>query len=134
MSAAPDARPAGESTLRDSPAPAALRIAVHLALVGVIALGITLPTTIDTPLAGLLLIEDWGGLRNAARAYDAYLCFWLMAAISLWPDLIRLATETHADEPTHGMQGGLVRSMFALALTIYIVLVMATKAAWITGR
>jgi hypothetical protein len=29
------------------------------------ALMITLPTTIITPLAGLMLIEDWGGLKAA---------------------------------------------------------------------
>jgi hypothetical protein len=97
------------------------------------ALRITLPTTIITPLAGLMLIEDWGGLMEARWAYDAYLCFWLMAGVSLWPDLIRLAVDTHANEATHGMKGGLIRSMIALALTIYIIVVMVTKQAWITG-
>ncbi len=97
------------------------------------ALSITLPTTIIVPFAGVMLIEDWGGLANAPWAYDAYLCFWLMAGISLWPDLIRLAVDDHAGEATHGMRGGLIRSMFALALTIYILVVMITKQAWITG-
>lgn len=97
------------------------------------ALCITLPTTVITPLAGLMLIEDWGGLEEAAWAYDAYLCFWLMAGISLWPDLIRLAVDEHADEPTHGMQNALWRAMIALGLTIYIIVVMITKQAWITG-
>ena len=97
------------------------------------AFRITLPTTIITPLAGLMLIEDWGGLEQAPWAYDAYLCFWLMAGISLWPDLIRLAVDKHANDATHGMVGGLVRSMIALALTIYIIVVMVTKQAWITG-
>lgn len=97
------------------------------------ALSITLPTTIIVPLAGVMLIEDWGGLANARWAYDAYLCFWLMAGISLWPDLIRLAVDDHAGQATHGMRGGLIRSMFALALTIYILVVMITKQAWITG-
>lgn len=97
------------------------------------ALGITLPTTIITPLAGLMLIEDWGGLKAAPWAYDAYLCFWLMAGISLWPDLIRLAIDKHAAAPTHGMRGGLIRSMIALALTIYIIVCMVTKQAFISG-
>ena len=97
------------------------------------ALCISLPTTIITPLAGVMLIEVWGGLLQAAWAYDAYLCFWIMAGVSLWPDLIRLAIDSHAAEPTHGMKGGLVRSMIALALTIYILVVMITKQAWITG-
>jgi len=97
------------------------------------AFRITLPTTIITPLVGLMLIEDWGGLTQARWAYDAYLCFWLMAGISLWPDLIRLYIDDHAEEATHGMKGGLIRSMIALALTIYIIVVMVTKQAWITG-
>ena len=80
-----------------------------------------------------MLIEDWGGLVEARWAYDAYLCFWLMAGISLWPDLIRLAVDEHASEATHGMRGGLIRSMVALALTIYIIVVMVTKQAWISG-
>lgn len=94
---------------------------------------ITLPTTIITPLAGLMLIEDWGGLNAAPWAYDAYLSFWLMAGISLWPDLIRLAIDDHAEEATHGMRGGLIRSMIALALTFYIIICMVTKQAFITG-
>lgn len=98
-----------------------------------LAFRITLPTTIITPLAGLMLIEDWGGLMQARWAYDAYLCFWIMAGISLWPDLIRLAIDKHAEEATHGMMGGLIRSMVALALTIYILIVMVTKQAWLTG-
>ena len=97
------------------------------------ALSITLPTTIITPLAGLMLIEDWGGLQAAPWAYDAYLCFWLMAGISLWPDLIRLAIDAHAQDATHGMRGGLIRSMVALVLTIYIIVCMITKQAFITG-
>ena len=103
------------------------------AMIRRMALSITLPTTIIVPLAGLMLIEDWGGLRNAPWAFDVYLCFWIMAGISLWPDLIRLAIDDHAAEPTHGMMGGLVRSMAALALTIYIIVCMITKQAWITG-
>ena len=97
------------------------------------ALSITLPTTIMIPLAGIMLIEDWGGLGNAPWAYDAYLCFWLIAAISLWPDLIRLAKDDHASEPTHGMLGGGIRGMIALPLTFYIIFCMVTKQAWITG-
>ncbi len=98
-----------------------------------LAMGITLPTTIITPLAGLMLIEDWDGLQNAPWAYDAYLAFWLMAGISLWPDLIRLAIDEHAKEPTHGMLSGGTRGILALFLTIYIIFCMITKQAWITG-
>jgi hypothetical protein len=98
-----------------------------------LAFGITLPTTIITPLAGLMLIEDWGGLYEARWAMDAYICFYLMAGISLWPDLIRLAVDEHADEPTHGMLGGGVRGMLALPLTIYIIFCMITKQALLTG-
>jgi hypothetical protein len=98
-----------------------------------LALSITLPTTIITPLAGLMLIEDWGGLENAPWAYDAYLCFWLMAGFSLWPDLIRLAIDEHASEPTQGMLSGIIRGTAALVLTIYIMFGMITKQAFITG-
>jgi hypothetical protein len=56
-----------------------------------------------------------------------------MAGISLWPDLIRLFIDEHAESATHGMRGGLIRSMIALALTIYILVVMVTKQAWISG-
>jgi hypothetical protein len=97
------------------------------------AFRITLPTTIITPLAGLMLIEDWGGLMAAPWAYDAYLAFWLMAGISLWPDLIRLAIDEHAGEATHGMRSGLIRSMIALALTIYIIVCMVTKQGWVSS-
>lgn len=97
------------------------------------AFRITLPTTIITPLAGVMLIEDWGGLAAAPWAYEAYFCFWLMAGVSLWPDLIRLAIDQHAQNPTHGMRGGLIRSMIALALTLYIIVVMVTKQAWVSG-
>ena len=99
-----------------------------------LALRITLPTTIITPLAGLMLIEDWGGLRAAPWAYDAYLSFFIMAGVSLWPDLIRLAIDEHAQEATHGMRGGLIRSMIALALTIYIIVCMVTKQGFVSGN
>jgi len=56
-----------------------------------------------------------------------------MAGVSLWPDLIRLAIDQHAQNPTHGMRGGLIRSMIALALTLYIIVVMVTKQAWVSG-
>jgi hypothetical protein len=56
-----------------------------------------------------------------------------MAGISLWPDLIRLAVDEHAKEPTHGMLGGATRGTIALVLTIYIIFCMITKQALITG-
>ncbi|MBT8421827.1 MAG: hypothetical protein KJP03_01800 [Gammaproteobacteria bacterium] len=101
------------------------------AMIRKMALSITLPTTIITPLAGLMLIEDWGGLHNAWWAWDAYLCFWIMAGLSLWPDLIRLFIDEHAAEPTHGMRGGGIRGVAVLPLVIYIIVCMVTKQAWI---
>ena len=95
------------------------------------ALSITLPTTIITPLAGVMLIEDWGGLLNAYWAFDAYLMFWLMAGISLWPDLIRLVIDEHANDATHGMRGGGIRGVLVLPLVFYIIVCMVTKQAWI---
>ena len=97
------------------------------------AMGITLPTTIITPLAGVMLIEDWGGLYNAPWALDAYLMFWIMAGISLWPDIIRLAVDEHAEEPKHGMLSGGSRGIAALFITIYIIFVMITKRSFIFG-
>lgn len=101
------------------------------AMIRRMALMITLPTTIIIPLAGLMLIEDWGGLLNAWWAWDAYLCFWIMAGVSLWPDLIRLFIDSHAEEPTHGMRGGGIRGTAVLPLVIYIIVCMITKQAWI---
>ncbi len=97
-----------------------------------LALSITLPTTVITPLAGVMLIEDWGGLLTAPWAYDAYLLFWIMAGISLWPDLIRLVIDRHADHPTKGMRGGGIRGMIVLPMVIYIIVCMITKKAWIS--
>ncbi len=102
------------------------------AMIRRMALSITLPTTIIIPLAGVMLIEDWDGLLNAPWAYDAYLCFWIMAGISLWPDLIRLFIDKHAQEPTHGMKGGGIRGVAVLPLVAYIIVCMVTKQAWIS--
>lgn len=94
-----------------------------------LALSITFPTTIIIPIAGLMLIEDWGGLANAPWAWEAYFAFWLVAAISVFPDVIRLAVDEHKSEPTHGMFGGGLRGMIALVFVLYVMWCMITKDA-----
>ena len=48
-----------------------------------LALSITMTTSIIIPITGLMLMESWGGLNNAPWAWNAYLAFWAMAAISI---------------------------------------------------
>ena len=92
-----------------------------------LALGITLPTSILTPLAGMMLIGTLGGLQNNPWAYEAYFCFWIMALIQLIPDIIIVWRDKHRTKPKHGMMGGAVRGLTSTALTIYIVITMSTK-------
>lgn len=40
-----------------------------------LAMSVTLTTSIIIPVAGLMLIESWGGLHNAPWAWNAYLAF-----------------------------------------------------------
>ncbi len=94
-----------------------------------LAMGVTGTTSIIIPLAGLMLIETWGGLRNAAWAWDAYFTFWVMAGISLVPDVIRYARNRNADNVKHGMASGAIRGILALVLTVYILFVMITKVS-----
>lgn len=96
-----------------------------------LALGITLPTSILTPLAGMMLIDSWGGLRANPWAWEAYFCFWLMAAIQLTPDLITVGRNRYPEQPTRNMMGGAVRGIASTALTIYIIVCMASKSALI---
>ena len=58
------------------------------AMLRVMALSITMPTSIITPLFGLMLTNKYfGGFENAPWALHAYVAFWLMAALQL----VRLA-------------------------------------------
>lgn len=97
------------------------------------ALGITGTTSIIIPLAGLMLVESWGGLLNAPWAWDAYFVFWLMAAVSLVPDVIRYGRNRNAASPEHGMKSGAIRGITALFLTLYIMFVMVTKGSFFAG-
>ena len=96
-----------------------------------LALGITLPTSILTPLAGMMLISALGGLQNNPWAYEAYFCFWVMALIQLIPDIIIVWRDKHRTKPKHGMMGGAVRGIASTALTTYIVITMSTKTSLI---
>jgi hypothetical protein len=96
-----------------------------------LALGITLPTSILTPLAGLMLIDSWGGLRSNPWAWDAYLAFWLMAAFQLTPDIITVWRNRYPEDPTRKMMGGAARGIASTVLTIYIIVCMASKSALI---
>ncbi len=94
-----------------------------------LVLGIALPTSIITPLAGLMLIDSWGGLRANPWAWEAYFCFWVMAAMQLTPDLITVGRNRYPDQPTRTMLGGALRGIASTALTIYIIICMASKTA-----
>lgn len=87
-----------------------------------LALSITGPTAVITPLFGLMLIEEWGGLMNAPWAWDAYFAFWLMAGFSVVPDVIRYGRNRHAGDPMHGMKSGGIRGMLALVAVLYILI------------
>jgi len=92
-----------------------------------LALSVTLPTAIISPLAGVMLIESWGGLQAAPWAWDAYLAFWTMAAVSIVPDVIRYGRNRNAGKPTHGMLSGAIRGNIGTVLTIYIIWCMISK-------
>ena len=93
------------------------------------AIGITLPTSILTPLAGMMLISSLGGLRANPWAYEAYLCFWVMAVMQLIPDIIIVWRDKHRTKPTHKMMNGAIRGTVSSVLTIYIIFCMASKKA-----
>ena len=99
----------------------------------VMALTITGPTAVIVPVAGLQLVDYLGGFDPNPWAWDAYFAFWIMAGISIIPDVIRYARNRHADEPTHGMLSGAVRGMLALVLVIYILVCMIAKVSFIAG-
>jgi hypothetical protein len=98
-----------------------------------LALSITFPMSIITPGAGLLLMAYYGGLQNNPWAWDAYLAFWLMAGISIVPDVIRYGRNRNAGDPRHGILSGALRGNFGTLMVIYILWCMITKQALIAG-
>lgn len=99
----------------------------------IMCLAVTGPMAVITPLAGLMVVENWGGLAGAPWAWDSYLAFWIMCAISVVPDVIRYARNRNADEPMHGMINGGLRAMVATVLTFYIMIAMMAKVSLIAG-
>ena len=99
----------------------------------IMALSITAPTAVIVPLAGLQLVEYLGGLSQNPWAWDAYFAFWVMAGISIVPDVIRYGRNRHSEEPGHGMVSGAVRGILALVLVVYILFCMITKTGLISG-
>lgn len=99
----------------------------------VMALSITATTAVIVPVSGLMLVEHLGGLRQNPWAWDAYLAFWVMAGISIVPDVIRYGRNRHADDPAHGMASGAIRGMIALALVLYILVCMIAKVSLIAA-
>ena len=96
------------------------------------ALSITMTTSIIIPISGLMLIESWGGLHNAPWAWNGYFAFWLMAAISITPDVIRYGRNRNSGDPKHGMISGAIRGNIGTVLTLYIICCMVIKIAWVT--
>lgn len=72
-------------------------------------------------------------LAGAPWAWDSYLSFWIICAVSVVPDVIRYARNRHADEPMHGMLNGGIRAGVATILTIYIMIAMITKISLVAG-
>lgn len=104
------------------------------ALLRRLCLGVTAPTAVITPLFGVMLLEDWGGLTNVAWAWDAYFAFWLMAGFSVVPDVIRYGRNRNAGDPSHGLMSGGVRGMLALVAVLYILLYcMIAKGSLFAG-
>lgn len=98
-----------------------------------LALSITFPMAIITPLAGLFLMSYYGGLAANPWAWDAYLAFWLMAGVSIVPDVIRYGRNRNAGDPRHGILSGAIRGNFGTVMIIYILWCMITKQALIAG-
>ena len=99
------------------------------AMLRVMAMSITVPTSIITPLAGLMLVNKYfGGLANAPWALHAYISFWIMAALQLVPDLIRYAVDTHKADPKRDVKQAAIRGIGSTFLTLYIIWCMVTKS------
>lgn len=98
-----------------------------------LALSITGPTAVTTPLFGLLVVEHLGGLMTNPWAWDAYFTFWLMAGFSIIPDVIRYGRNRNADNPRHGMLSGGIRGMLALLVVLYIIICMVAKISLFHG-
>jgi len=98
-----------------------------------LALSVTAPTAVIIPLAGLMLVESWGGLHGADWAWDAYFAFWVMLGVSIVPDVIRYGRNRNAADPRHGMKSGGIRGMTALVLTLYIMVCMIAKTSLFAG-
>jgi hypothetical protein len=90
------------------------------ALLRKLCLGVTAPTAVLTPLFGVMLVDDWGGLTATPWAWDGYFAFWLMAGFSVVPDVIRYGRNRNASDPKHGLMSGGVRGMLALVVVLYI--------------
>ena len=98
------------------------------------ALGITMPTSIIVPLAGLMLVNGYfSGFEGAPWARDAYIAFWFIAALQLVPDLIRYAVDTHAADPKRDVRQAAYRGMATTFVVIYIIFVMITKVSIFSG-
>ena len=98
-----------------------------------LALGITFPMSIISPLAGLALIQYYGGLLDNPWAWDAYLAMWLMAGISIVPDIIRYGRNRNSGDPRHGIVSGAIRGNFGTLMVIYIIWCMSAKTSLIWG-
>jgi hypothetical protein len=96
-----------------------------------LALSVTFPTSIISPLAGLFLMEYYGGLAANPWAWNAYFAFWLMAGVSIVPDVIRYGRNRHSSDPRHGVASGAIRGNFGTLMVIYILWCMVTKGALI---
>jgi hypothetical protein len=98
-----------------------------------LALSITGPTAVITPLFGLLVVEHLGGMMANPWAWDAYFTFWLMAGFSIVPDVIRYGRNRNAGDPRHGVKSGAIRGMLALVIVLYIIVCMVAKVSIFHG-
>jgi hypothetical protein len=94
----------------------------------IMAMSITAPTSILTPLFGLMLVNKYfGGFANAPWALHAYVAVWIMAGLQLVPDIIRYAVEPLAGDPKRDVRQAAMRGIGSTFLTFYIIWCMVTK-------
>jgi hypothetical protein len=94
----------------------------------IMAMSITAPTSIISPLFGLMLTNKYfGGFENAPWALHAYVAFWIMAGLQLVPDIIRYAVDTHKADPKRDVKQAAIRGIISTFLTFYIIWCMITK-------